>query len=74
MSALADAVLDNLGDIIGVIPRTLVEREVANTALTAASPRARSARLRRASNSGRLADAALYALRAWSISSPSFLC
>jgi uncharacterized protein (TIGR00730 family) len=34
MSALADAVLDNLGDIIGVIPRTLVEREVANTALT----------------------------------------
>jgi uncharacterized protein (TIGR00730 family) len=34
MSALADTVLDNLGDIIGVIPRTLVEREVANTALT----------------------------------------
>jgi uncharacterized protein (TIGR00730 family) len=34
MSALADSVLDNLGDIIGVIPRTLVEREVANTALS----------------------------------------
>jgi uncharacterized protein (TIGR00730 family) len=34
MSALADSVLDNLGNIIGVIPRTLVEREVANTALS----------------------------------------
>lgn len=34
MAALADAVLDDLGDIIGVIPRMLVEREVANRALT----------------------------------------
>ncbi|MFN2635594.1 MAG: TIGR00730 family Rossman fold protein [Gemmatimonadaceae bacterium] len=34
MAALADAMLDDLGDIIGVIPRMLVEREVANTALT----------------------------------------
>jgi uncharacterized protein (TIGR00730 family) len=34
MQALADAMLDELGDIIGVIPRMLVEREVANTALT----------------------------------------
>jgi uncharacterized protein (TIGR00730 family) len=34
MKALADAMLDDLGDIIGVIPRMLVEREVANTALT----------------------------------------
>jgi len=33
MAALADAVLDDLGDIIGIIPRMLVEREVANTAL-----------------------------------------
>lgn len=34
MAALADAVLDDLGDIIGIIPRMLVEREVANRALT----------------------------------------
>jgi uncharacterized protein (TIGR00730 family) len=34
MSALSDAVMDDLGDIIGVIPRMLVEREVANTALS----------------------------------------
>jgi uncharacterized protein (TIGR00730 family) len=34
MQALADAMLDDLGDIIGVIPRVLVEREVANKALT----------------------------------------
>ena len=34
MAALADAVMDELGDIIGVIPQMLVEREVANTALT----------------------------------------
>ena len=34
MAALADAMMDELGDIIGVIPRMLVEREVANTALT----------------------------------------
>jgi uncharacterized protein (TIGR00730 family) len=34
MAALADSVMDELGDIIGVIPRMLVEREVANTALT----------------------------------------
>jgi len=34
MSALADTMLDELGDIIGVIPRMLVQREVANTALT----------------------------------------
>ena len=34
MAALADAMLDELGDIIGVIPRMLVEREVANRALT----------------------------------------
>jgi uncharacterized protein (TIGR00730 family) len=34
MAALADSVGDELGDIIGVIPRMLVEREVANTALT----------------------------------------
>ncbi len=34
MKALADAMLDDLGDIIGVIPRMLVEREVANKALT----------------------------------------
>jgi uncharacterized protein (TIGR00730 family) len=33
MAALADAMLDDLGDIIGIIPRMLVEREVANTAL-----------------------------------------
>jgi len=34
MSAVAEAVLDELGDIIGVIPRMLVEREVAHKALT----------------------------------------
>jgi uncharacterized protein (TIGR00730 family) len=34
MAALAETVLDDLGDIIGVIPRMLVEREVANKALT----------------------------------------
>jgi len=34
MAALADAMMDELGDIIGVIPRMLVEREVANRALT----------------------------------------
>jgi len=33
MAALANAMEDELGDIIGVIPRMLVEREVANTAL-----------------------------------------
>ena len=34
MAALADAMLDDIGDVIGVIPRMLVEREVANKALT----------------------------------------
>jgi uncharacterized protein (TIGR00730 family) len=34
MAALADTMVDELGDIIGVIPRMLVEREVANKALT----------------------------------------
>ena len=34
MAALADTMLDDLGDIIGVIPRMLVEREVANKELT----------------------------------------
>ncbi|MGZ3566428.1 MAG: LOG family protein [Gemmatimonadaceae bacterium] len=34
MQALADSMLDELGDIIGVIPRMLVEREVANKALS----------------------------------------
>lgn len=34
MAALADAISDELGDIIGVIPRMLVEREVANKALS----------------------------------------
>jgi hypothetical protein len=34
MAALADSMMDELGDIIGVIPRMLVEREVANTTLT----------------------------------------
>jgi len=34
MAALAEAVLDELGDIIGVIPRMLVEREVAHRSLT----------------------------------------
>ena len=33
MAALADTMLDELGDIIGVIPKMLVEREVANKAL-----------------------------------------
>jgi len=33
MAALADAMRDDLGDVIGVIPRMLVEREVANKAL-----------------------------------------
>jgi uncharacterized protein (TIGR00730 family) len=34
MAALADTMLENGGDIIGVIPRMLVEREVANNALS----------------------------------------
>jgi uncharacterized protein (TIGR00730 family) len=34
MAALADAALDELGEVIGVIPRMLVEREVANTSLS----------------------------------------
>ena len=34
MSALAEAVLDEMGDIIGVIPQMLVEREVAHKALS----------------------------------------
>ncbi|HYS70057.1 MAG TPA: TIGR00730 family Rossman fold protein [Gemmatimonadaceae bacterium] len=34
MAALAEAVLDELGDIIGVIPKMLVEREVAHKTLT----------------------------------------
>lgn len=34
MAALAEAVLDELGEIIGVIPKMLVEREVAHRALT----------------------------------------
>ena len=34
MSALAGAMQDEFGDIIGVIPRMLVEREVANTTLS----------------------------------------
>ncbi|HEY8852281.1 MAG TPA: TIGR00730 family Rossman fold protein [Gemmatimonadaceae bacterium] len=34
MAALADAMREEFGDIIGVIPRMLVEREVANTALS----------------------------------------
>jgi len=33
MAALADAISEERGDIIGVIPRMLVEREVANTTL-----------------------------------------
>ena len=33
MAALADTMLDELGDIIGVIPKMLVDREVANKAL-----------------------------------------
>lgn len=34
MAAIADEMTDALGDVIGVIPRTLVEREVANTGLS----------------------------------------
>ena len=34
MSAVAEAVLDELGDIIGVIPKMLVEREVAHKTLS----------------------------------------
>lgn len=34
MDAVAEAVLDDLGEIIGVIPRMLVEREVAHKGLT----------------------------------------
>jgi uncharacterized protein (TIGR00730 family) len=34
MAALADAAVDALGEVIGVIPRMLVQREVANTALS----------------------------------------
>jgi len=34
MAAVAEAVLDELGDIIGVIPKMLVEREVAHRSLT----------------------------------------
>jgi uncharacterized protein (TIGR00730 family) len=34
MAALANTMLENQGDIIGVIPRMLVEREVANNALS----------------------------------------
>jgi uncharacterized protein (TIGR00730 family) len=34
MAALAEAVMDEMGEIIGVIPKMLVEREVANLALT----------------------------------------
>ena len=34
MSAVAEAVLDELGDIIGVIPKMLVEREVAHKSLS----------------------------------------
>ena len=34
MAALADTMVDERGDVIGVIPRMLVEREVANRALT----------------------------------------
>jgi uncharacterized protein (TIGR00730 family) len=33
MAAIADEMQDELGDVIGVIPRSLVEREVANTSL-----------------------------------------
>ena len=33
MAAIADEMMDELGDVIGVIPQTLVEREVANTSL-----------------------------------------
>lgn len=34
MAALADAAADSPGEVIGVIPRMLVQREVANTALS----------------------------------------
>ena len=34
MAAIADEMLDELGDVIGVIPKMLVEREVANTSLS----------------------------------------
>jgi len=34
MAAVAEAVLDEMGDIIGVIPKMLVEREVAHKSLT----------------------------------------
>jgi uncharacterized protein (TIGR00730 family) len=34
MAALADSAIDDFGEVIGVIPRVLVEREVANTSLT----------------------------------------
>jgi len=34
MAALADAAADKRGEVIGVIPRMLVEREVANTSLS----------------------------------------
>lgn len=34
MAAVAESVLDELGDIIGVIPRMLVDREVAHTSLS----------------------------------------
>ncbi len=34
MAAIADEMMDELGDVIGVIPKTLVEREVANTSLS----------------------------------------
>jgi uncharacterized protein (TIGR00730 family) len=34
MAVLAETMLDELGDVIGVIPRMLVEREVANKSLT----------------------------------------
>jgi uncharacterized protein (TIGR00730 family) len=34
MAALADTMMDELGDVIGVIPRMLVEREVANKTLS----------------------------------------
>jgi uncharacterized protein (TIGR00730 family) len=33
MAAIADEMQDELGDVIGVIPQSLVEREVANTSL-----------------------------------------
>ena len=33
MAVIADEMLDELGDVIGVIPKALVDREVANTAL-----------------------------------------